>query len=122
MTHLDRWLTEIADIKDQIAALEERRKELEAKVIERMDATESTSVRFEYNDKERKATLVHSSTMKIDADGLRDELPPRIWKTISKQVVDERALEDQVARGRIDINVVAKHTTEHPRKPYLRMT
>lgn len=121
MKNLDKTLARIAEIKKQIAELEGERKELEASVIEHLESVQLVTIDWG-SDRKNKATIVYGSSMKIDATGLRDELTDRQWQSVSVRVLDEKLLEDKVARGQIDVHVVAKHTTEVQKKPYVRLT
>lgn len=122
MAQLDKWLDQLADFKEQAAELDAKRKELEAKIIDHLTSVETDSVTWEHKDGEARATVVRGSTMKFDEAGLEDALGRRRWHQVSKRVLDQRALEDQVARGLIDVGVVAEHVTESARKPYIKVT
>lgn len=121
MAKLDKMLTELTDLKANIALMEERRKELEQEIIEFLPL-ETYTVEWEYEGKTTKATIVYSSSVSIDHDALKGDLTPTQWKKITTVVVDSKALENAVARGDIDVAVVAKHSTEKPKKPYIRVT
>lgn len=118
---LDRMLSELADLKADIALMDERRKELEQEIIEFLPE-QTQSVEWEHELGVAKATVVYSSTVVIDDDGLKNDLTPAQWKKITTLVVDQKALENLVARGDIDIAIVAKNSTEKPRKPYVRIS
>jgi hypothetical protein len=122
MARLDKWLTELVELKEEIAALESNKKDLETKILTLLEADETTTIEWEHNGKLAKATAVYSSTLKIDEDGLKDALTPAQWRSVTQRVLDQRALEDKVARGQIDVSVVAKNTTEVPRKPFIKVT
>lgn len=122
MAKIDTWLTELADLKDEIAEKDERRKELESKIIEYLDGNETSAIEWEHYGKSAKASVVRSSTIKIDEEGLLAELPARTVTAITTRVIDRKALEDKVARGQIDVNLVAKYTDEVAKKPYVRVT
>lgn len=119
---LNRRIAALAELKQQIAELDDKRKELEAEVLELMESAEITTTEVEIDGVVTKATAVYSSTVKIDSTGLQGELSGSMWNQITKRVLDERLLEDKVARGLIDIDVVARHSTEVPRKPYVKIT
>lgn len=68
------------------------------------------------------ATKVQSSTLNIDENGLSEEIGPSKWTTISKRVLDRKLLEDAVTKDRIDSDLLARHSDEVPRAPYVRVT
>jgi hypothetical protein len=121
MKNLDANLARLADIKAQIKELEVLRKDLEAQLIEHFESVEVVTLEWG-EDRKNKATVVYGSSVKIDATGLEGVLTDRQWKSITMRVLDERLLEDKVARGLIDVNVVAEHTTEVPKKPFIKLT
>lgn len=71
---------------------------------------------------EVKVTIVRPTTLKIDEEGLKEALSPSLWKSVTKQVIDKKALEDAVVRGKIEASVVADNSKEVAAKPYLRIT
>ncbi len=121
MKNLDKNLARIAELKREIAKLDAERKELEASVIEHLESVQLVTVEWG-EDRKNKATIVYGSSIKIDASGLQDELTAKQWQSVSVRVLDEKLLEDKVARGQIDVDLVAKHTTEVQKKPYVRLT
>ncbi len=121
MKHLDKKLYRLHELKKTIAEMDKERKELEAQIIEHLESVEVVTLDWG-DDRIHKASVVYSSTMKIDEAGLQDALTDRQWSSITKRVIDEKLLEDKVARGQIDVDIVAQHTEEVPRKPYVRLT
>lgn len=118
-----RNLQRITDLKELIATLDAERKELEAWVLDNMAESDQQTVEWESaTGTAMRATAVYSSTVKIDEAGLQAALGPHKWAQVTRRTLDERLLEDKVAKGAIDIEVVAEHSTEVPRKPYLKIT
>ena len=122
MAYVDKWLADIASIKRQEAELEKERRALEAKVMEFLEKNGVGSVDWDANGVTGRATIVRSSQLIYDHDLLSKAVGPAIWRAITKRVIDTKSLEDKVARGIVPIEVVAEHTTEKPRKPYLHIT
>jgi hypothetical protein len=122
MKRIESKLTKIAELKAEIAALEELRKKLEADAIAELEQAGISTLTWEAGDATCKATVVYSSSFKIDGPALLEKLDTRVRNQVTVRVLDEKLLEDKVARGIIDINLVAKHTTETPRKPYVKIT
>lgn len=121
MRNLDKKLYRLHELKQTINNLELERKDLELEIITHLESVETVTLDWG-DDRLNKATVVYSSSMKIDAAGLEADLTDRQWVSITKRVIDEKLLEDKVARGQIDVDIVAKHTEEVPRKPYVRLT
>ena len=83
---------------------------------------EMDTMTTEWRDLRIIGTKVQSSTLKIDEDGLAEAVGPQKWVTISKRVLDRKLLEDAVVSDRFDPNLLAKHSEEVPRAPYVRVT
>ena len=75
----------------------------------------------EWRDLRITGTKVESSTLKIDEDGLAEAVGSQKWVTISKRVLDKQLLEDAVVKDRVSPTLLADHSTEVPRAPYIRV-
>lgn len=67
-------------------------------------------------------TKVVSTTLKIDENGLREEVGGPKWRTISKRVLDRSLLENAIVRDKFDPTILARYSDEVPRKPYVRLS
>ena len=119
----------ISALKVEVSEREELRKQLEEKLIKLLEAdlyplSESFMLQEKYDEEVfiTKVTVVRPTSIDIDEEGLKNELKPSQWKAITTLSLDKKKLEDNVARGKIDIDVVAKNSTEKPKKPYLKIT
>lgn len=119
---IDRDLQKLAALKAQIADLDSQRKQLEEVIIASLEKNDTSTISWEDDGGFHKATVVYSTTVKIDAPALLEKLHPNVRKQVTVRVLDEKLLEDKVARGVVDIKLVAKHTTETPRKPFIKIT
>lgn len=122
MGRLDDWLTELASINEEIKDLTDDKKVLQSKIISFLEENESSTVEWELNGRPSKATVVYSSVLKFDEDGLSEALTARMWNEISTRKLDQKKLEDKVARGSIDPTLVADHSDEVPRSPYIKIS
>ena len=122
MAVIDRKVARLARLKEEVSRLDAERKELEAEVINMLSGNGSDSVDVDAGDRMIKATIVRSSSLKFDEHGLAGAISPQMWAQISTRVLDQKALEDKVARGSIDVEVVAKYSEEVPRKAFLKIT
>ena len=115
-------LQRLDEVKTQQEALAAEREEIQSILIEREaeleDQTFTDEAGWSYS-----ATVVHADNPpKIDPDGLREEVGPALWRAITVRKIDNKALEAEVVRGRIDVETVAKHSTVTAKKPYVRLT
>lgn len=69
-----------------------------------------------------KVTIVRPTTMEFDEAGLKDSVSESVWRQITKLVLDKKALEDAVARGKVSVDTVAQNSKEVAKKPYLKIT
>lgn len=67
-------------------------------------------------------TLVAGTTLQLDRDGLHSDLTEEQWTMCHTLMFNEKQLEDLVAQGAIDPEVVHKHTKVVPRAPYVRVS
>ena len=122
MNELTQSLSELARIKMQISELEQQKSIVEDEVMQKMDSTGNSTCEWEHNGHWSKATIVRSSSISINEDGLKDSLTPAMWKKVTTLVLDKKALENMVATGKIDIKLVSDNYVETARKAYLRVT
>lgn len=122
MNKLERLLNQLATAKAELEILTEMKKRIEAEVIEEMAGKECLSLEWNHTGIPKRASIVYSSVVKIDEAGLSKELGSKVWNSITKRVMDTKLLEDKVARGLISIGVVAGHSSEVPRSPYVKIT
>jgi hypothetical protein len=118
MRDTDELIRQIASLKRTIAEMDDERRTLEAELIQYMDSSHVKTLETDTG----KATLVKSTSLRINEVALSNELTPAQWRKITRRVLDQKLLEDAVSRGSIDVNLVAKHSTEEARKPYLKLT
>lgn len=120
MSTLQERLARLLQLKTQLSELEAERTSLEAVILRQMQDEDLKSIQFYENGIKVSASAVHGSTIKFDMDAIRQKLTTDQWQSITKQVVDNKLLEDRVARGEVPVEVIAEHSTEVPRKGYVR--
>lgn len=69
-----------------------------------------------------KGTLVEGTRITIDEARLKQALDAKMWKKITKEVLDTTKLEAAVALNEVDANVVAACSTEKDVKPYVKIS
>ena len=123
MAVLEELLLLIRISRRTIKGLNEKVSEAQQELVEGMQALSQEKIKVTDEDGvDVTATLVESSSSVLDEAGLRKDLTPKQWDYIKVEKADHNKIEDAVQRGIIDAKVVAKHTTEQPRAPYVRIT
>ena len=119
---IERLLEEHHLISDEMTLLDERLTKVKKTLMEKLESAELETLTVGEEGSEIKVTIVRPTTLKLNEAGLEKELSAAQWKLITKKVVDKKALEDAVVRGKIDPTVVADNSNEVASKPYLRIT
>ena len=104
----DTHLGKVVKAKETLMALLEKHELDTVKVGEDGDST--------------KVTVVRATTMEFNEEGLKDSVSESVWRQITKVVLDKKALEDAVARGKVPLDIVADNSKEVAKKPYLKIT
>ncbi|NBO53558.1 MAG: hypothetical protein EBU84_02965 [Actinobacteria bacterium] len=104
---------------DQHQAKVDRAKE---ELMNLLDKHELETVTVGEEGSATKVTVVRATTIEFDEEGLKKSVSDSVWRQITKVVLDKKALEDAVARGKVPIETVADHSKEKPKKPYLKIT
>ncbi len=110
------------EVQVEIAELESRLNKIKSKLMDKLEEYELETIVLGDEGEGVKVTIVRPTTLKIDENGLQQALTNAQWKSITKQVIDKKALEDAVVRGKIDAVTVSDHTKEVASRPYLRIT
>lgn len=74
-----------------------------------------------YNGATIQATYVSTTRIDIDEDKLKKALGAKTFKKVTKCVIDKSKLEELIAEGEIDPNVVAQCSTERTSE-YIKIT
>ena len=122
MGKIDNWLTELACINEEIKDLQQDRKDLQQKILASLEANDTHTIDWEHKGERSKATAVYSSTLNFDEEEIAKALTKSMWEQVSSRRLDQKKLEDKVARGSVDPAVISEHTTEVPRAPYIRIS
>jgi hypothetical protein len=115
----------IKEAEEQIAALQATIEDAKAELfalMERNNLVQLITLGEDGESEKVTVTIVRPTRLQFDEAGLRDSLSEQVWRSVSKRVLDKKALEDAIARGKVSANAVAEHSTEVPTKPYLRIT
>lgn len=119
---VEKLLDEQYEIATQIATLEAQLKKVKDKLFGYLEdnGLETLTVGEEGNT--TKVTIVRPSSLVIDDDALFAELSASQVKLVTKKVLDKKALEDAIVRGKIDESVLTNNSKEVANKPYLKIT
>jgi hypothetical protein len=116
---IETTLAKLAEVRDELKRLKELDRILTTKLVTSL-GLESTD--WSYAGKAAKAIVVRPTSLSIDETGLLAALDESMVKRVTKVVLDEKALETAVSEGAIDMELVAEHSTEVARTPYVRLT
>lgn len=116
---IDELLARLHRTRAEIKDMEEWAKAAQAEVLEATPA-DVDKLSWAVESSEGTATVVRPTTIKFDEEALEKALGPKVWSQITKVSVDQKKLGDLVARGVVDVEVVAEHSTEVARTPYVR--
>lgn len=119
---VESLLNEHLHLNETIADLQKQLEKVKEKIFKHLEDNELETLTVGEDGDEIKVTIVRPTTLKFDEEGLKESLSPTQWKSVTKQVVDKKALEDAVVRGKIEPSVVADNSKEVASKPYLRIT
>lgn len=96
---------------------------VEAQIIDHFNHARQKSMTITDHEGTRiTGTLVEGSTIELDEVRLKKAIGAPTWNKVTKRVIDKTKLEDAMADGTVDPNVVAQCSNEVPRKPYVRVT
>lgn len=101
--------------KQKIKTLEAKQQKLQKSLCREMARRDLTAV--EYDDMRASMVVQHRTEYLVDR--FQHELTPGKFKLITKPVIDKDKLQQQIAAGRIDPQVVAACTEVVPRSPYI---
>lgn len=122
-TTLNELLLRTAHLKDKAVTADEAFRESQDELIAMMEESNVDQVIAVANKASLcTGSLVKSSSLVIDELGLKKSLGVKLWNKTTKRVLDKTKLEALVLTGEISPYVVAKHSTDKPRSPYVRIT
>lgn len=116
---------EVRDYRADKRQLEAQIADAQQSSIHAMEELGIKSLAFDDPENERikvGATIVESSTLEFDEDGLRKKVGAKVWNSITDRKINRTKLEEAVQAGQIDPKIVATYATEKPRKPFIRIS
>jgi hypothetical protein len=119
---IERLLAEYAEQQEALANISDALEKTKTKLMEYLEKNSLDTVTVGDEEDITKVTIVRPTKLVFDESGLESALTKPQWSSITKRVVDKKALEDAVARGKIDISVVEQNSKEVGTKPYLKIT
>lgn len=102
---------------------EAARKELQSALLDAMEGMGQKSIKaVTESGGTITGTVVESSTITYDSDGLRKALGAKVFDALCTMALDTKKLDEAVAKGEIDAMVVAKYADEQKRAPFIKVT
>lgn len=117
-----RLLLEIQSAEEEAQTWQAQVDKSKSELMELMDKHDLSTIAVPVREEDQRVTVVRPTQLKINEEGLQDAVSEAIWRTITKRVIDKKALEDAVTRGKVEAETVSKHSKEVATKPYLRIT
>lgn len=114
----DRYVT--AKIVEEDAV--NTRKLLEEELVQALAEAGLKTTTVVDGDKQYKMTFVANDRVSLDEEGLKKALPAKLWKRVTKEVLDRKKLEDAVNSGEVTPEIVGAYTSVSRTKPYIRFT
>ena len=122
-TRASGTLQKLAEVNSQMAALEKERVALQNQLLDEMGRAGVKTLSANLDDgRIAQATAVHATRLIFNEQQLRKKLGAPMWKKVTKQVLDRKLLEEQVALGEVSALDVADAAEEVPNKPYVKVT
>lgn len=119
---IERLLVEIQSSEEELQTWQAQVEKSKLELMELLEKHNISSTEQEVQGESVKVTVVRPTRLEIDEDGLREDLTEAIWRLVTKAVIDKKALESAVAKGKIEPQTISKHSKEVATKPYLRIT
>ena len=82
----------------------------------------SASIRQADGDGHIRATAITASREVIDTERLKKAVGAELWRKITTLALDHQKLQDAMARGLVDPNVVAQCSSSVTNRPYIKIT
>lgn len=117
-----RLLLEIQSAEEEAQTWQAQVDKSKSELMELMDKHDLSTIAVQVREEDQRVTVVRPTQLKINEEGLQDAVSEAIWRSITKRVIDKKALEDAVTRGKVEAETVSKHSKEVATKPYLRIT
>jgi len=115
-------LLQLAQMKYEIAQLNEKKAVIEDRIIASLNRKGQKTVSTKINGAEVKGTIVAPQRVVIDEQKVRNALDAKMWRKVTRLVLDKDKLEAAVAIGDVDANVVAQCSEIKDTKPYVKVT
>ncbi len=119
---IERLLIEIQSSEEELQTWQAQVEQSKKELLDLLEKHNISSTEQEVQGESVKVTVVRPTRLEIDEDGLEQELTDSLWRTVTKVVLDKKALENAVAKGKIEPQTISKHSKEVATKPYLRIT
>lgn len=115
-------LKELRELRAQKRELEDSISVIQENTLGGLTEMGIKSITVDLDNLKITGTRVDGTVLKIDEAKLKKNLGARLWQRVTTRTLDRNKLEALVAAGEIDPRIVARCSTEEPKKPYIRIT
>lgn len=118
----EKALAEIAEAKRKISEQQTIVEENSKTLLSYFEDTELDSISVAVGSETVVGTRVQGTTVVTDDAALKRKIGARLWKKISKEVIDNTALGQAIKDGEVSDVDVASVSTIQNKKPYVKVT
>lgn len=115
-------VSRLRDLRADKRELEDSISEIQAAGIKSLKTLGQKSIGFDYDDSKVTGTLVQPTSLIIDETKLKKRVGAKVWRKITKPILDREKLETAIAEGLVTPQTVAACSSEEPKSPYIRIT
>lgn len=119
---IERMLGKIQELEEGLRIAQDELSSAKEELIALLEKHGVDSIETVIDEAPVKVTIVRPTQLKLDEFGIEQAVSDAVWRSITKRVIDKKALEDAVVRGKVEANIVSKNSKEVATKPYLRIT
>lgn len=119
---IERLLGKIQELEESLRIAQDQLGSAKEELIALLEKHGVDSIETVIDEAPVKVTIVRPTQLKLDELGIEKSVSDSIWRSITKRVIDKKALEDAVSRGKVEPYIVSKNSKEVATKPYLRIT
>ena len=113
-------LVEFINARSEAKELSDHAATLQPELVEHIEGTGNESASVVRNGHRYTGTVVRGTSYKLDTEKLKKRIGAKTWTKVTKRVLDDKKLEDAVAKGLISEHDVAICTEEVEKSPYVR--
>lgn len=119
MTDAKLWqaISRLRKLRDQEKQIHERASGIQAMIVDELQNRDEVAM----ENADLRISLVRPEKMTWDIESLRRLLPKSKFAKVTKIVIDQKAIESEVQKGEIPVDIVASASEIESLKPYVRI-